>query len=225
MSQSTLPSNGNGDAHSGSRHGAGADGAHDADATQGRMARRNNRRLIVLSAPSGAGKTTIARHLIERNPTWRFSVSATTREMRAGEHDGEDYHFLSVDEFRRRIAAGDLVEWEEIFGNLYGTLRSETVRLLDDDESHVLFDVDVRGALAIRRAFPEEAYLVFVAPPSFDELIRRLKARQTESAEAIERRIARAAMELEMKPQFDAVVVNDVVDRAAEEIERLVDGQ
>lgn len=182
----------------------------------------NSRRLIVLSAPSGAGKTTIARRLIERNPDWRFSVSATTRPMRAGEIDGEDYHFLTVEEFRRRIAAGELVEWEEIFGNLYGTLRSEIVRLLDVERTRVLFDVDVRGALAIRRAFPDDAFLVFVAPPSFEELIRRLKARQTESAEAIERRIARAQMELEMQPQFDAVVVNDIVERAAAEIESLV---
>ena len=184
-----------------------------------------SRRLIVLSAPSGAGKTTIARRLVERNATWRFSVSATTREMRAGEIDGEDYYFLSIEEFKRRIAAGDLVEWEEIYGNLYGTLRSEVERLLQDEDTRVLFDVDVRGALAIRRAFPTEALLVFVAPPSFEELVRRLKARKTESPEAIERRIARAAMELEMQPQFDAVVVNDIVDRATTEIERLVLGQ
>ncbi|MBC8144051.1 MAG: guanylate kinase, partial [bacterium] len=109
-----------------------------------------------------------------------------------------------------------------IFNNLYGTLRSEVERLLDDGRTTVLFDVDVRGALAIRRAFASDAYLVFVAPPSFDELVRRLKSRQTESVEAIERRVARAAMELEMQPQFDAVVVNDVVDRATAEIEALV---
>lgn len=145
--------------------------------------------------------------------------------MRAGEIDGEDYYFLSIEEFKRRIAGGDLVEWEEIYGNLYGTLRSEVERLLQDEDTRVLFDVDVRGALAIRRAFPTEALLVFVAPPSFEELVRRLKARKTESPEAIERRIARAAMELEMQPQFDAVVVNDIVDRATTEIERLVLGQ
>lgn len=182
----------------------------------------NSRRLIVLSAPSGAGKTTIARRLLERNHDWRFSVSATTRAMRAGELDGEDYHFLTVDEFRRRIAAGELVEWEEIYGNLYGTLHSEIVRLLEEERTRVLFDVDVRGALAIRRAFSNDAFLVFVAPPSFEELIRRLKSRQTESDEAIERRIARAQMELEMQPQFDVVVINDMVDRASEEIESLV---
>lgn len=182
----------------------------------------NSRRLIVLSAPSGAGKTTIARRLMERNHGWRFSVSATTRPMRTGELEGEDYHFLTTEEFRRRIATGELVEWEEIFGNLYGTLHSEIIRLLDDEDTRVLFDVDVRGALAIRRAFPNDAFLVFVAPPSFEELVRRLKARRTESIEAIERRIARAQMELEMQPQFDAVVVNDFVERAAEEIEDLV---
>jgi guanylate kinase len=215
MPESSLPSNG----HRGSNGNASpADDQHPG-------AHRNTRRLVVLSAPSGAGKTTIARRLVERNPNWRFSVSATTREMRSGEHDGEDYHFLTVEEFRRRIAAGDLVEWEEIFGSLYGTLRSEIERLLDERDGRILFDVDVRGALAIRRAFPHDAFLVFVAPPSFEELVRRLKARQTESAEAIERRIARAAMELEMRPQFDAIVVNDTVDRATEEIEGLVRGQ
>jgi guanylate kinase len=205
MPESTLPTNGHEEHRETPRH--------------------TSRRLVVLSAPSGAGKTTIARRLIERNPRWRFSVSATTREMRAGEHDGEDYHFLSVDEFRRRIAAGDLVEWEEIFGNLYGTLRSEIARLLDESDHRILFDVDVRGALAMRRAFPDDAFLVFVAPPSFDELVRRLKSRKTESDEAIERRIARAAMELEMRPQFDAIIVNNVVDRAAAEIEALVRAQ
>lgn len=185
----------------------------------------HSRRLIVLSAPSGAGKTTIARRLVERNPDWHFSVSATTREQRVGEVDGEDYYFLTLEEFRRRIAAGDLIEWEEIFGNLYGTLRSEVSRLLDDGKTTVLFDVDVRGALAIERAFPNDSYLVFVAPPSFAELVRRLKMRQTESADAIERRVARAAMELEMQSHFDAVVLNDVVDRATGEIEELVGQQ
>ena len=184
--------------------------------------RTTSKRLVVLSAPSGAGKTTIARRLLERHQEWEFSVSATTRERRAGENDGEDYHFLEREEFQRRIKNGDLVEWEEIFGNYYGTLRSEVERMLGSDTRRVIFDVDVRGALAIRRAFPDDAFVIFIAPPSFDELKRRLGARMTETPEAIANRIARASMEMEMKPQFDAVVVNDQVDRAADEIESIL---
>ena len=183
----------------------------------------STKRLIVLSAPSGAGKTTIARRLLERHPGWSFSISATTRPQRPLEVDGHDYHFLAPDEFRRRIEAGDLVEWEEIYGNLYGTLQSEIEKLLGGDpDSRVIFDVDVNGALAIRRAFPADAYLIFIAPPSFQELERRLKDRSTESEEVIARRIERSAMEMEMQPRFDVVVVNDDLDRAVEEIETLL---
>jgi guanylate kinase len=183
----------------------------------------SSRRVVVLSAPSGAGKTTIAHRLLERNPGWRFSVSATTRGKRPNEIDGTDYHFLTVAEFHDRVAAGDLVEWEEIYGNLYGTLRSEVLRMLGPDgDARVIFDVDVKGALAIRDAFPEDAFLVFVAPPSVEEMKRRLLARQTESQEQIERRIERAGMELAMRDLFDVIVVNDDVDRAVGEIESIL---
>ncbi len=180
-------------------------------------------RIVVLSAPSGAGKTTIAHRLLERNPQWRFSVSATTRAKRPNETDGVDYHFLSVDEFQQRASEGDLVEWEEIFGNLYGTLKSEVRRLLDPAaETRIIFDVDVKGALAIRAAFPDDAFLIFIAPPSLEEIRRRLTARQTESDEALERRIARAEMEMGMREHFDAVVVNDDLERAVADVEQLV---
>jgi guanylate kinase len=183
----------------------------------------STKRLVVLSAPSGAGKTTIARRLLERHPQWRFSISATTRRLRPNEVDGHDYHFLTREEFESRIEAGDLVEWEEIYGNLYGTLRSEIERLLDGDgRTRVVFDVDVNGALAIRDVFPEDAFLIFIAPPSFEELERRLNARSTESPEVIARRIERSAMEMRMQPRFDAVVVNDDIERAVEEIEALL---
>lgn len=185
--------------------------------------RNSTRRIVVLSAPSGAGKTTIAHKLLERNPGWRFSVSATTRQKRPKEIDGEDYHFLTTEEFEQRIGEGDLVEWEEIYGNLYGTLKSEVIRVLGPDaDARVIFDVDVKGALAIRNAFPDDAFLIFVAPPSVEEMVRRLHARQTETAESIRRRIERAEMEMAMQTFFDAVVVNDNVERAAMEIEKLL---
>ncbi len=185
--------------------------------------RETSQRLLVLSAPSGAGKTTIARRLLERHPEWRFSVSATTRPRRVGEVEGRDYYFLSVDEFHRRIEHDDLVEWESLFGNFYGTLRSEITRLLDAQHAvRIVFDVDVKGALAIRRAFPHEAFLVFIAPPSFDELERRLRARRTDSDETIRTRIERAVMEMQMRTEFDAVVINDTVERAVEEIEAML---
>lgn len=181
-------------------------------------------RLLVLSAPSGAGKTTIARRLIQRHPSWRFSVSATTRQQRPNEVHGKDYFFLDREEFQQRIASGELIEWEEIFGNLYGTLRSQIARQLQEAEgdARVIFDVDVKGALSIRAAFPDEALLVFIAPPSLEELERRLRNRQTESAQVQQTRINRARMEMEMQGQFDAVVVNDIVERAVQQIEALL---
>lgn len=181
------------------------------------------RRIVVLSAPSGAGKTTIAHRLLERNPGWRFSVSATTRGRRPNEVDGEDYHFLSVEEFQKKAAEGDLVEWEEIYGNYYGTLRSEVERLLvPGNPGRIIFDVDVKGAMAIRQAFPEDALLIFIAPPSIEEMQRRLLARRTENPESVRRRIDRAGMEMAMREHFDHTVINDDVDRAVAEIESLL---
>lgn len=185
--------------------------------------RKGPRRIVVLSAPSGAGKTTIAHRLLERNPGWRFSVSATTRPMRPTEIDGRDYHFLDAGEFRRRIDEGDLVEWEEIYGNYYGTLRSEVERLLNAPGiDKIIFDVDVKGAMAIRHAFPDDALLIFIAPPSIEEMHRRLLERRTENPDSIRRRIERAAMEMEMRKGFDVTIINDQLDRAVDEIEHLL---
>ncbi len=131
---------------------------------------------------------------------------------------------MGREEFQQRIASGELIEWEEIFGNLYGTLRSQIARQLQEAEgdARVIFDVDVKGALSIRAAFPDEALLVFIAPPSLEELERRLRNRQTESAQVQQTRINRARMEMEMQGQFDAVVVNDIVERAVQQIEVLL---
>lgn len=175
----------------------------------------------MLAAPSGAGKTTIAHRLLGRHPAWRFSVSATTRARRPDEVDGVDYHFLTREEFKRRIAHGDLVEYEEIFGNYYGTLKSQIVRFLHVDRvEQVVFDVDVKGALSIRKTFPNDTFLCFIASPSKKVLEQRLRSRKTETAESIAMRLARVDMEMKTAQEFDAIVVNDNLDNAVEEVER-----
>jgi len=176
--------------------------------------------LIVVSGPSGSGKTTIARTLLRDIPSLRFSVSATTRPMRVGEHEGVDYHYLTRDEFQRRVTAGEFVEWEEVYGHLYGTLRAEVEGALIRGQ-HLLFDVDVKGALSIKERYPG-ALLVFIRPPSRETLEARLRARSTEDEATVRRRLARTDMELELGEQFDRRVVNDVLDRAIDETEEIV---
>lgn len=174
------------------------------------------RSIVVLTAPSGAGKTTIAHRVLEALPEMQFSVSATTRSARPGETDGEDYHFLSIGEFERRIDAGDLLEYEEVYpGQFYGTLRSE----VEDraEEGPVLLDIDVNGARNVKRIYGDEALVLFVAPPSLGELQRRLEGRGTESRSALRDRLERAERELETADACDAVVVNDDLDAAVEE--------
>ncbi len=178
-------------------------------------------KLIVLSAPSGAGKTSIAKVLLQRFPLMAFSVSATTRPMRPGEVHGRDYFFLTKEDFRRRIDLGDLVEWEEIYTNFYGTLKSEVDRALANGQV-MLFDVDVKGALSIKAKYPSDAVLIFVAPPSVDELRARLVNRKTEDAATVERRMARVPMELEAAGRFDHRVVNDDLQRACDEATEIV---
>jgi guanylate kinase len=178
-------------------------------------------KIIVIAAPSGAGKTSIAREILRRNPSLCFSVSATTRPKRPGETDGKDYFFLTREVFMERVARGDFVEWEEIYGNCYGTLESE-VDATRARGKHLLFDVDVKGALSIKRRYPE-ALLIFIQPPSLEVLEQRLRARLTENAAALERRLARVPMELARAPLFDHRVTNDVLDRAIEEVQTIVE--
>jgi guanylate kinase len=177
--------------------------------------------LIVVSGPSGSGKTTIARTLLHDIPSLRFSVSATTRPIRVGECEGMDYYYLTREEFQRRVAAGEFVEWEEVYGNLYGTLRAEVDGALARGQ-HLLFDVDVKGALSIKERYPA-ALLVFIRPPSRETLEARLRARSTEDEATIQRRLARTDMELELGEQFDHRVVNDVLDRAIAETKEIVE--
>jgi guanylate kinase len=179
------------------------------------------KQLIVISAPSGAGKTTVARHLLQRFPQLRFSVSATTRPERPGEVDGRDYFFWSREQFEQAIARGELVEYEEIFGHLYGTLRSQVEQALGAGE-FLLFDIDVKGALALRRAYPEQTFLIYVAPPSIEELERRLRQRGTESEEQIRRRLERAAMELQFQDHFDVVIRNEQLEQTLARAEQIV---
>jgi guanylate kinase len=177
-------------------------------------------RLIVISAPSGAGKTTIAQEILRLNPSLAFSVSATTRPRRASETDGKDYVFLGKEEFRRRVEAGEFVEWEEIYGELYGTLRSAIDVALAEGK-HLLFDIDVKGGLSIKQAYPQ-ALLIFIAPPSAEALRQRLIARHTENAETLARRLARVPMEMSLGERFDHTVVNDDLAAAIREVQTLV---
>lgn len=178
-------------------------------------------RLIVISAPSGCGKTTIAREILRRHPGMLFSVSATTRAKRAHEEHGKDYFFLTADDFRERIERGELAEWEEIYGNFYGTLKSEIDAALSNGRS-MMFDIDVNGALSIKRLYPEDAVLIFIKPPSVEVLTERLRNRNTEDAETIRRRLDRVPMELGKANEFDAAVVNDVLATAIDEVDAIV---
>ncbi|HEY9166920.1 MAG TPA: guanylate kinase [Candidatus Kryptonia bacterium] len=176
--------------------------------------------LLVISAPSGGGKTTIVQEILKRFPAFRFSVSATTREKRKGETDGKDYFFLTRAEFEKKIADGDLVEHEEIYSNYYGTLKSEIEKALTNGEN-IVFDVDVNGALSIKKKFPE-AILIFVRPPTLEILRNRLEGRGSESAEQVNRRMARVPMELEKGAGFDYIVINDDLKRAVDEVFEIV---
>jgi guanylate kinase len=178
------------------------------------------RKLIVVSAPSGAGKTTIARAILARFPGTTFSVSATTRPKREAEVDGVDYYFLERGEFRRRVEAGEFVEWEEIYGQYYGTLVREVERGLNSGHI-ILFDVDVKGALSIKRRYPE-ALLLFIRPPSVEVLLERLRNRRTEDTATVAKRMERVPLELTLGARFDHQIVNDVLETAIAEVETIV---
>jgi guanylate kinase len=182
------------------------------------------KQLIVLSAPSGAGKTTITKRILaSHGDMLTFSISATTRAMRSGERDAIDYYFLSKEDFVHKIKNNELIEYEEIFGNYYGTLVSEIDRARSLGKS-LIFDIDVKGGISIRNRFPNDSLLIFIAPPSLDVLRERLTNRGTESAEVIERRLARAKMEMEMAEVYDHTVVNDDLETAISEVEAQIFG-
>ena len=180
-------------------------------------------KVIIFSAPSGSGKTTSVRQLLERYPQFEFSISATSRAPRGAERDGVDYYFLSQEAFAAAVAEGRFVEWEEVYkGTCYGTLRSEVERIWQ--KGHVIvFDVDVLGGINLKRIFGQDACSVFIMPPSVEELRRRLEGRGTDSPEAIDRRVAKAEFELTKAPEFDHTVVNDRLDDAVEETCAILD--
>ena len=180
-------------------------------------------KLIVFSAPSGSGKTTIVRHLLGiEELNLEFSVSATSREPRGQEVHGTDYYFISLHDFKQHIKNQDFLEWEEVYrDNFYGTLNSEIERIWAKGKN-VIFDIDVAGGLRIKRKYPEETLAVFVKPPSIDELKIRLKKRSTETDEKINMRIAKASVELATAPQFDKIIKNYDLDEAKNEAYMLV---
>jgi guanylate kinase len=180
-------------------------------------------KLIIFSAPSGSGKTTIVKHLLETDPRLAFSVSACTREKRAHEVDGKDYYFLTEQDFKNKIEEDAFVEWEEVYpGHFYGTLKSEIDRIWVEGK-HILFDIDVEGGLNIKHIYKEKALAIFVKPISIDVIKHRLTHRSTETIEKQNMRIAKAEKELAYEHEFDKVLINDVLEDAFAEAHRLVD--
>ncbi|WP_302603783.1 guanylate kinase [uncultured Alistipes sp.] len=180
-------------------------------------------KIIIFSAPSGSGKTTIVRQLLARYPQLEFSVSATSRAPRGTERDGADYYFLTHEAFMQAVAEDKFVEWEEVYaGTCYGTLRSEMDRIWQKGHT-IAFDVDVIGGLNLKRLFGDDACAIFVMPPSVEELRRRLERRGTDAPEVIDRRVAKAEFELTKAPEFDHVVVNDRLEEAVAEVCALVE--
>lgn len=183
----------------------------------------NQEKLIIFSAPSGAGKTTLVRNLVAQfHGQIEFSISACTRSRRPNEVDGKDYHFISTDEFKNRIKKNEFVEWEEVYtGQFYGTLKSELERIWKQGKQ-VIFDLDVQGGVNLKRQFGRQALSVFVMPPSIEVLEHRLRQRQTETPENLAQRVAKAREELKMADQFDKIIINDQLDKACNEAVRLV---
>jgi guanylate kinase len=179
-------------------------------------------KLIIFSAPSGAGKTTIVKHLLQQKLELEFSISATSREARHTETDAKDYYFLSENEFQQKVDNNDFLEWEEVYkGTSYGTLKSEVERIRDLGKN-VIFDVDVVGGLNIKKYYGDEALAVFVQPPSVEELRNRLTGRSTETEEKIQMRIAKAEHELSFAKDFDVVIINDKLEKAFVDAEKII---
>jgi guanylate kinase len=177
--------------------------------------------IFILSAPSGAGKTTVLKKVLERRPEVVYSISATTRPPRAGEQGGKDYFFTSTAEFRKGIEEGRFAEWAEVHGHLYGT-PEDSLQSRTSAGEDVILDIDVQGAIQLKKRHPE-AILIFLLPPSFQELEERLRGRKTESDEAVDRRLEVAKQEMCLQEAYDHVIVNNELERAADDVEAVVD--
>jgi guanylate kinase len=178
--------------------------------------------LIIITAPSGAGKTSITRYLLQHFPQLAFSVSAATRNQRPDELNGVDYYFLTLEEFQHKIQNQEFVEWEMVYeGRYYGTLKSELKRIRNMNKIPIL-DIDVKGAIHVQEQYPEQSLSIFVQPPSIEELKRRLEFRATESSEALQDRLNKAAYEISFRHHFNKIIINDNLQRACEEARQVI---
>ena len=179
-------------------------------------------KLIIITAPSGAGKTSITKHLMQHFPQLAFSISAATRQPRGTEQNGVDYHFMSADEFKQRIQLNDFIEWEMVYeGKYYGTLKSELEKIWHENKIPVL-DIDVKGAIHVQQQFPESSLSLFIEPPSVDELKKRLQSRGTETEESLAARVNKASYELSFKDHFNKIIVNDDLQKACDKATAII---
>ena len=180
------------------------------------------KKLIVITAPSGAGKTSITRHLLRQFPQLAFSVSAATRSARGEEKDGVDYYFISTQAFQHKIQENEFAEWEMVYeGKYYGTMKSELLRIWNNDQVPVL-DIDVKGAIHVQQQYPDSSLSLFIEPPSVDELRKRLMSRGTETPESLQARVNKASFEISFKHQFNYIIVNDNLQNACARATELV---
>jgi guanylate kinase len=186
------------------------------------MGKGRQGKLIIFSAPSGAGKTTIVHSLLKEEKDLAFSVSACSREKRAGEVDAKDYYFLSIEEFKQKIKENAFLEWEEVYkDNYYGTLKEEVQRIWDEGKD-VVFDIDVKGGINLKQKFPSNTLSIFIMPPSVEEIENRLRKRHTDTEESIIKRMAKTKEEMTFAAYFDQIVVNDDLDEAIGETQTLI---